>query len=156
MRITLYSLTLESRIIALAGWLNSSGFMLIMVTLEVFVGCLSSNIKLISISDSFDSDDSKDYEEPPPPLQSFVKRKPCPPAKGKLNNLSSAFHDYDEPESIIVIPDNENDSPEQVISCGNDFHDYADPDDTDEDNVKCHVTPQEDLSCYHDYDDPAE
>ncbi|KAM7429856.1 hypothetical protein ABFA07_019352 [Porites harrisoni] len=106
--------------------------------------------------DSFDSDDSKDYEEPPPPLESFVERKPCLPAKGKLNNLSSACHDYDEPEGIIVIPDNENDSPEQVVSCGNDFHDYADPDDTDEDNVTCHVTPQEDLSCYHDYDDPAE
>lgn len=72
----------------------------------------------------------------------------------KLNNLSSDFNDYDEPEGIIVISDNEDDSPKPAVNDSSDFHDYADPDDTDEDNVKCHVTPKEDLSCYHDYDDP--
>jgi len=71
-----------------------------------------------------------------------------------LNDLSSDFHDYDEPEGVIVISDNEDDSHVQAPKENNDFHDYADPDDTDEDNVNCHVTANEDPSCYHDYDDP--
>ena len=102
-------------------------------------------------SDSFDSEDSKDYEEPPV-LETIIRAKPAPQIR--LNDLSSAFHDYDEPEGIIVISDNENDPHEQAVRDGNDFHDYADPDDTDEDNINCHVTASEDLTCYHDYDDP--
>ena len=110
-------------------------------------------ISFILILDSFESSDSKDYEEPP--AEVFItKTKPCSPVKRQLNDLSSAFHDYDEPEGIIVISDDENDTNKQAIKEGNDFHDYADPDDTDEDNINCHVTPKEDLSCYHDYDDP--
>lgn len=103
--------------------------------------------------DSFESSDSKDYEEPPAE-ECLRKPKPCSPVKRKLNDLSSAFRDYDEPEGIIVISDDENDLHKKAIKDGNDFHDYADPDDTDEDNVNCNVTPKEDLSCYHDYDDP--
>jgi len=103
--------------------------------------------------DSFDSSDSKDYEEPPVDSTIF-RSKHSAPQREELNDLSSDFHDYDEPEGVIVISDNEDDSHVQAPKENNDFHDYADPDDTDEDNVNCHVTANEDPSCYHDYDDP--
>ena len=109
----------------------------------------------MSFSDSFESSDSQDYEELPD-LKPKSRTSHCVPTKQNLNNLSSDFHDYDEPEGVIVISDNEECQHEKAIKDNNDFHDYADPDDTDEDNVGCHVTPSEDLPCYHDYDDPAE
>ena len=113
---------------------------------------------LILISDSFDSSphpsmDDLDYEEPPVELV-IKKSNPPAPRKQQLNNLSSDFHDYDEPEGIIVISDHEDNPHEQAIQDNIDFHDYADPDDTDEDNTNCHVVVKEDAACYHDYADP--
>ncbi|KAJ7376382.1 hypothetical protein OS493_034903 [Desmophyllum pertusum] len=108
--------------------------------------------------DSFDSSphpsmDDLDYEEPPVELV-IKKSNPPAPRKQQLNNLSSDFHDYDEPEGIIVISDHEDNPHEQAIQDNIDFHDYADPDDTDEDNTNCHVVVKEDAACYHDYADP--
>lgn len=137
---------------------------------------------LFYISDSFETsphhseDSCSDHEEPP---ADTILRKIKYPATTKqpVNGLSSDFHDYDEPEGIIVLSDNEDnheqaikdntdfhdyadldDNPEQAITDDVNYHDYADLDDDDDevDNKNCHVVPDEDSSCYHDYADPDE
>lgn len=121
-------------------------------------------------------DSYSDHEEPP---ADTILRKIKYPATTKqpVNGLSSDFHDYDEPEGIIVLSDNEDnheqaikdntdfhdyadldDNPEQAITDDVNYHDYADLDDDDDevDNKNRHVVPDEDSSCYHDYADPDE
>lgn len=98
--------------------------------------------------DTSDSSDSQDYEEPPAVPPRGGKRR-IVPRRQKLNDLSSEVNDYDEPEGIIVISDNEAETHEKATKVINDFHDY-----TDETNANCHVKRPEDLPCYHDYDDP--
>lgn len=98
--------------------------------------------------DTSDSSDSQDCEEPlfVPPRGG--KRR-IVPRRQKLNDLSSEVNDYDEPEGIIVISDNEAETHEIAIRVINDFHDYG-----HETDVNCYVKRPEDLLCYHDYDDP--
>ncbi|XP_029196991.1 uncharacterized protein LOC114962203 isoform X2 [Acropora millepora] len=98
--------------------------------------------------DASDSSDSQDYKEPPGVPPRGGKRR-IAPRRQKLNDLCSEVNDYDEPEGIIVISDNEAETHEKARKVINDFHDY-----TDETNASCHVKRPEDLPCYHDYDDP--
>lgn len=119
-------------------------------------------------------DSCLDYEEPP--AEAILKKIKHPSTrKQPVNGLSSDFHDYDEPEGVIVLSHNdENHDPaikdntdfhdyadldEQAIIDNIDFHDYADPDDDNDDEVdnkNCHVVLDEYSSCHHDYADPDE
>ena len=119
-----------------------------------YIDTTTNNVQLIFkflISDSFEPfphqslDSYLDYEEPP--VEAILKKLKSPaPRKQQMNDLSSDFHDYDEPEGVIVLSDHE-DNHEQAIKDNIDFHDYADPDDDHEQAIKDNID-------FHDYADP--
>ena len=109
---------------------------------------------LLAFSDSSsDSSDSKDFEEPPV-VDRSKRKKRIAQGRHRLKNFSPDGNDYDEPEGIIVISDNEDEPYSPAIKNNMGVHDNADREDAEEKNGNFYVTHTGDLSCYHDYDDP--